>query len=320
MGILRQQYERELEEEQKRKKKKGDEHPAKNRNGNHFPLVVLLVIFAIVIAFPMLQTFRSPIVQPMISLPSGLDFRATQLAEEQARIEDSMTRMASASTEQANALQQEMERRENALHTQIAEATATEAVHATATSFSLTQTPLAQEQILRNIELQKKQNDAYWSQWVSPLKVIGLAIFSGMCLVILLYMTVHAFWKLLPVYEARLRLIKERGDERSIHLGEGNITRVDLMHQPTLTEEHDGTMTPSGGAADPFMQERVAELAARVKAVQALPPGAKIPGNVPVTKVDDKILPELEVVEGHEIKPELLRDVRQSLDGEEGGS
>lgn len=313
MGWIRAQWEREQEEARANAKKKETQTPQGSRS-----LYVLLGAGALVLMFPLLQMFRSP----LATMPAvNLDARATQLAMEQDNLRINMTQMAGMATDQAQEALREMERQQNTIKTQIAAPTQTAEVVASSTAWSLTQTPLAQEQILRDIELQKKQNEAYWNQFVSPLKVIGWALFVGAALIILLYLGVQAFHRLMPVLETRLRVVKEDGHERTIHIGDNTITRTDLMHAPVLTTQKDGTAKPSGGAPDSNMQERIADRAAKVKAVQALPPGTKLPGNVPPKKADEPTLPELDVVDAEEIKPALLKDVRQSLDaGEESGS
>jgi hypothetical protein len=316
----------ESEQEAERSKKKDEQHDdkpkSKRRSGNYGPLYVLGFAFVAVMIFPLLQTFGNAPVSsyPVMPMSSNLDVRASQLALEQENLHISMTQVAALSTSQAQAVLDQIAQQQNAVNTQSAAITSTVAVQATSTSWSLTQTPLAQEQLLRNIEIDKAQRDAYWRQYTSPLYVVGGALLAGVFLVVLIILGVKAFFQLLPVIETRLRTIKEDGRERTIHLGEKAITRTDLMMQPTLTTQDDGTMKPSGGAADPYMQERIADRAAQVKAVQSLPPGTKIPGNVPMSKIEEKVLPQLDIVDAEEIKPMLLKDVRQSLDGEEGGS
>ncbi len=321
---LRARWEREQEAERSKKKDEHDDKPRSNRrSGNYGPLYVLGFAFVVVMAFPLLQTLGNAPGSSYQVIPvaaSNLDMRATQLAMEQESLRTSMTQVAALSTSQAQAVLDQIAQQQNVINTQSAAITSTVAVQATSTSWSLTQTPLAQEQLLRNIEIEKKQRDAYWQQYTSPLIVVGGVLLVGVFLVIVIILGVRAFFQLMPVFEARMRTIKEQGGERTIHVGERSITRTDLMHEPVLTEQEDGTMKPSGGAADPYMQERIANRAAQVKAVQALPPGTKIPGNVPAGKIEEKVLPELDVVDGQEVQPTLLRDVRHQLDGEEGGS
>lgn len=326
MGWLREKWERDQEAAERSKKKDDHDDKPKSRrhSGNYTPLYVLFGAFAIVMMFPLLQAFGNAPASnyPYQVMPavSNLDVRATQLAQEQENLRISMTQVAAMSTSQAQAVLDQIAQQQNDINTQKAEITATVAVQSTSTAWSLTQTPLAQEQLLRDIEIQKKQRDAYWSQYTSPLKVVGSVLLVGFFIVVLIILGVKAFFQLLPVIEDRLRTIKELGGERTIHIGEKAITRTDLMHDPVLTKLEDGTMKPNGGAADPYMQERNADRAAKVKAVQALPMGTKIHGNTPVGKIEEKVLPQLDVMDAEEIKPTLLKDVRQSLDGEEGGS
>lgn len=285
MGILR----REAEARAKRDQKKDDgSKPIIVQSGGISPLAVILAVVAVIFLFPMLQ-LGSPVYQP---LSPDLGIQATQIANRQEELINSMTYSAGVTTEQAVAAQAEMQYQQSLLSTSIAAATSTESAHGTSTAWSMTQTPLAAEQIMRDLELQQEMRDAYWGQFMSPLKVIGLGVLGFLVLVAVFIGAAWAFAQFVPVFVARMRLVKEDRGERSIHVGNNSLTRVDLMHEPVLTQTADGTMVASGGAKDPYLQERITANAARVKAVQGYAPGTKIlKGSIPQIVEPDK-LPE----------------------------
>ena len=313
MGVLRRQYERE-----KARQAKKDDKPresSSSNNGNYGPLYVLGFAFLVVMFFALMANFTPG--GPRLVLPSmDLSVQATSLAGQQSVLEQSMTVASGATAAVYQAQQTAVQAQQDALSTQVAQVTATQAVQATATAFSFTQTPLAATQISMGNRIEQERREAYWKQYTTPMWILGggaLALAIGIIGTILGVIT---FFKLLPVYAAKLRVVKEDRGERTIYLGEKGITRPDLMHQPTITEQPDGTMLGSGGAEDPYLQAQIAASAANVKAVQALPGGIKLPGQAP--KAADKVLPQLEVVDGQVIEPKLLKDVRESLDREEG--
>ena len=308
MGILKREAQRALE-----KQGKGG-GSAPSAGGPHNPLAILAIILLFVLAFPLLGLFGTPTSLQLVLPQVDYDARATSLEQQQQITIGQMTQVAERNLSGTAQAQQATQSQQNNLNTQIAAATAAEAVKATATSWSLTQTPLAYDEQLRQLRLQKIRREAYWSQFMAPLKVIGGDLLVAGILVLLVIGMVLAFARLLPVVVAKLRVVKEDARERTIVVHEdGSIIRPDLMDQPQLTKQVDGSMQPSGGADTPEARREIAQLAARVKAVQALPPGVKIPGNVPVTNVDQKIMPDLEWVDGEIVKPQLLKDVRQSL-------
>jgi DNA segregation ATPase FtsK/SpoIIIE and related proteins len=317
MGILRRQYERQMKEQEKEKGNDDDNKGGGHRGGPSLLLVIGIVVM-ITLFFPLLQR-QSPVFQPLAS-SVDLSGRATQLAQQQASLQNSMTHAAGVSTEQAFAAQLEVQRQQNALSTQIAQATATESAHATSTSWSLTQTPMAAEQILRDLELDKKQREAYWSQYVSPLKVFGLALLAFVSLVLLVVGAAWAAYLIIPAIAARMRFVKEDRGERTIHAGQHSITRVDLMHEPTLTERRDGTMVASGGAVDPLLQSQVAHDAARVKALQGYasasrPAKESLPRALPIS-TSAMTEPEPETVE--RLFPLPSWNIMESWDGKHG--
>jgi len=321
--MLWRQYERERARQEH--KDDPDESPPRRRGGGSAAVIVLAIAFIFVLAFPLLnangstpgdllnESFALPIAAPAANL-SG---QATQLARQQESLAQSMTYSSDLSTQQAYQIQSQMVAQQNVIATQMAQASATEAAQATSTAWSLTQTPMAAEQILRNLEIQKKAQEAQWSLIMVPLKAIVLTLVGLATLCGFVYFLGWGAVKAVNVYLDRMRFVKEDRGERTFHVAPGGaITRPDLMHEPVLTPNANGTMMPSGGAADPHIQERIAHDAAEVKGIQALSAGTKLPGNAPVIKKTQE-MPELEFIEGREIRAPLLKDIHLSLDGEE---
>ena len=278
MGILKREEEARL----KSAHKPDGPKPVIVHSSGVSPSGVLVVVILILLAVFILPLLRAGLPVFQVYAPNA-EARVTELSHQQNLLLSSMTDAAATSTAQAWALQVETQRQEALLSTSVAVATATQAAQTTSTAWSMTQTPMAAEQIVRDLELQRKQKELKWSELLTPLRVIFLTALGLLSLFGLVLGIAWAFVQFVPVYVARKRIVTEDRGERSIHVGANSLTRVDLMHQPTLTQRADGTMVASGGARDEFAQERIAANAAKVKAVQGYALGTRIlKGTVPV--------------------------------------
>jgi hypothetical protein len=276
-GILK----REEEERWKQQQKKKDEPKVVYQSSGTSPSGVLVVVILILLAVFILPLIRAGLPVFQVYAPDAAA-RVTELSYQQNQLLSSMTDAAATSTAQAWAMQVETQRQEAILSTSVAQATSTQAAQTTSTAWSMTQTPMAAEQIVRDLELAKKQKELKWAELLTPLRVIFLTALGLLSLFGLVLGIAWAFVQFVPVYVARKRIVKEDRGERTIHVGANSLTRVDLMPEPTVTFQRDGTVVSSGGMADEYAQERITANAAKVKAVQGYAPGTRIlKGTVP---------------------------------------
>jgi hypothetical protein len=270
--------------------------PSPRRSGSA-GLTILVVLAVVVLGIGLINSMFSP--------PSGnKQLQYNNLAYQQQQLASSMTQDAQRAYEAAAATQiaaqNEQQRRQDAINTQSA-----------ATAWSLTETPMARQQELQALDLQKRKDEYFYESYLTPLKVFGVFALEMALAIGLLAAVGISFWKLLPVAQARMYVHKEVRGETLIVVKPNQTTKTDLMHRPVLTDQADGTTVASGGAEDDMVQQRIAALALEAKAIRDLPSSVKMPGQKPNV---DKSLPDLEVVEGQVIEPKLLIDIKQSLD------
>jgi hypothetical protein len=193
---------------------------------------------------------------------------------------------------------------------------ARQATQVASTAWALTQTPLAEEAIERQLRIKRMQDEAYWSGYVTPFRVLGWAAFVSVILVALAVLLVVYAWKTLPVWHARMQVVTEERGQRTIIIRPNETINTSLMFDPVIRRLPDGTIETGGGAQDPLLQARLAHDQSQVDMMRSLPPGAKLPGQRPDTA---KAFPELEIIDAQtkDIPPALVADIRQSLDGEE---
>lgn len=295
----------------------GHKHQVKKHSGGggSNPVFTLLAIGLVLFAgFMFLQMFVAPYQYNVLPFqPAGLEGRATNYAFQQDQLRWQMTAVAATSTAFESGMIQSTQASQ---WTHVASTQAQESANqarASATAWSLTQTPMAEEQLKRDIRMQEMQRDAYWRQFISPLKVIGGAGLVGAILLAMFAGAVYAFLRLLPMVQARMSVHTQSAHEKIVIVKPDETTVPDLMFHPVIKHNPDGTLSTGGGADDPLLQAGLASQRAKVDAIKGLPPGARLPGEKP----PDKLLPQIEVVDAQVTDQNLLLAARNSVEGEE---
>lgn len=284
----------------------GHRHQVRGSSGGsgiNAPLLIVGVALAVIAMFMLPQVMAQPYAVGAYSGDKAQ--QSTNLAYQQGQLAYSMTRDAQGEAERVAAIQAatqgEYQLQQNQVHDR-----------ETAAALPLTQTTVAREAELQDLQMQKQRDEYFYASYITPIRVFGVFALEIAVAIGLLAAAGMAFGKLLSVAQARMYVHHEQRGETLVVVKPGQTTRTDLMHRPVLTDQRNGTTVASGGAQDELVQQRVAALALAAKAIRDMPPDTKLPGLKPNV---EKHLPEMEFIDGEVIDPKLLSAVKQSLDG-----
>lgn len=228
-----------------------------------------------------------------------LNQRGTAQALEQAQINANLTQAAGTQSVFATQTAQSDA-------TAWANGTATQNANVSATTWAITQTPLAATQQAITLQAERDASEAYWAQFTIPFwSFLGLIL-----VIIVVSLLVLAYRRLIRVLDLRLRIIQRGEHNAPIVMLDHMIIDPDRNFGPAIRYDQNGA-EQTGLAPTHELQAGVTSRDQAVDMVRALPHGERKPTVRRLLAQEPTQLPaptQVQVIPPEQARP-LLRDV-----------